>query len=135
MDAIKVEPDSGGKTTESHVNDQESDCQEDGICQPFAFAEVKVEVELDPQELVEVKVEPDIEVNCEDQKVDADIEGNFEDQKADVDRDRQAETKVTSLYAMRWCGDLVVSPSESGSTFIASMLVVSHVYLIVLSNL
>jgi hypothetical protein len=46
MDAIKVEPDSDGETTESHVNDQESDCQEDGVRQPFAFAEVKVEVEV-----------------------------------------------------------------------------------------
>jgi len=46
MDAIKVEPDSDGETTESHVNDQENDCQEDGVRQPFAFAEVKVEVEV-----------------------------------------------------------------------------------------
>jgi hypothetical protein len=35
-----------------------------------------------------VKVEPDIEVKCEDQKAYADNEGNFEDQKADADRDR-----------------------------------------------
>jgi len=35
-----------------------------------------------------VKVEPDVEVKCEDQKDDADNEGNFEYQKADVDRDR-----------------------------------------------
>ena len=41
-----MEPDSDGETTESHVNDQESDYQEDGVRQPFAFAEVKVEVEV-----------------------------------------------------------------------------------------
>lgn len=41
-----MEPDSDGETTESHVNDQENDCQEDGVRQPFAFAEVKVEVEV-----------------------------------------------------------------------------------------
>jgi hypothetical protein len=49
MDAIKVEPDSDGETTESHVNDQESDCQGGGVHQPFAFAEVKVEVEVRTQ--------------------------------------------------------------------------------------
>ena len=42
----------------------------------------------DPQEQAEVEVEPDFEVQCEDQKADADTEGNFEDKKADLDRDR-----------------------------------------------
>jgi hypothetical protein len=35
-----------------------------------------------------VKVEPDFEVQFEDQKADADIEGNFEDQEADLGRRR-----------------------------------------------
>ena len=35
-----------------------------------------------------MEVEPDFEVQCEDQKADADTEGNFEDKKADLDRDR-----------------------------------------------
>lgn len=46
MDAIKVEPDSDSETTESHINDQEGECQEDGVRLPFAFAEVKVEDEV-----------------------------------------------------------------------------------------
>jgi len=41
-----VEPDSDGETLESPVNDQESDSQEDRIPEPFAFAAVKVEVEV-----------------------------------------------------------------------------------------
>lgn len=42
----------------------------------LAFADVKVEVELDPQELVEVKVEPDVEVKYEDQKADTYRDGS-----------------------------------------------------------
>jgi hypothetical protein len=46
MDAIKVEPDSDSETYESHVNDVESAAEEDRVSEPFAFAEVKVEVEV-----------------------------------------------------------------------------------------
>jgi hypothetical protein len=46
MDAIKVEPDSDGETTESHGNDQENDFEGDKVPQPFAFAAVKVKVEV-----------------------------------------------------------------------------------------
>ena len=35
-----------------------------------------------------MKVQPDFEVQFEDQKGDADIEGNFEDQEADLGRRR-----------------------------------------------
>ena len=44
MDAIKLEPESEGETNVSHVNNQESDCQEEGVRQYFAFVKVKVEV-------------------------------------------------------------------------------------------
>jgi len=44
MDAIKLEPESEGETSVSHVNNQERDCQEEGLRQNFAFVEVKVEV-------------------------------------------------------------------------------------------
>jgi hypothetical protein len=49
MDAIKVEPDSDGEAAELHVYDHESVSQEDGVTQPFAFAAVKVEVEVRSQ--------------------------------------------------------------------------------------
>jgi hypothetical protein len=51
MDAIKVEPDSDGETAELHVYDQDNATQEDGVPQPFAFAAVKVEVEVRAQNL------------------------------------------------------------------------------------
>jgi hypothetical protein len=51
MDAIKVEPDSDGETAELHVYDHESVSQEDGVPQPFAFAAVKVEVEVRGQNI------------------------------------------------------------------------------------
>jgi hypothetical protein len=56
MDAIKVEPDSDGETPESHGNDQENDSQEDKLPQPFAFAAVKVEVEVRGTELLNLNV-------------------------------------------------------------------------------
>lgn len=46
MDAIKVEPDSDGETPESLGNEQEDNSEEDRVPQPFAFAAVKVEVEV-----------------------------------------------------------------------------------------
>jgi hypothetical protein len=51
MDAIKVEPDSDGEAADLHVYDQESASEEDGVPQPFAFAAVKVEVEVRAQNL------------------------------------------------------------------------------------
>ena len=50
-----------------------------------------VSFQLDTQELVEVKGEPDFEVQCEDMKADADTEVNFEDQEADLGRERQVK--------------------------------------------
>ena len=44
MDAIKLGPESEGETNVSHVKNQESNCQEEGVRQNFAFVEVKVEV-------------------------------------------------------------------------------------------
>lgn len=46
MDAIKMEPDSDSETYESHINDLERTAEEDRVAEPFAFAEVKVEVEV-----------------------------------------------------------------------------------------
>jgi hypothetical protein len=51
MDSIKVEPDSDGEAAELLAYDQESTSQEDGVPQPFAFAAVKVEVEVRAQSL------------------------------------------------------------------------------------
>ena len=46
MDAIKLEADSYGETTESHVSYRESDCQEEGVRQTSAFVAVIIEVEV-----------------------------------------------------------------------------------------
>ncbi|XP_023725970.1 uncharacterized protein LOC111874586 isoform X3 [Cryptotermes secundus] len=61
MDAIKEEPDSKSETDECQVNE---------ATEPFAFAAVKVEVKVEPQEVVEVKVEPDIEVGFQEYHAD-----------------------------------------------------------------
>jgi hypothetical protein len=46
MDGIKVEPDSDNETYESDVNNVESAAEEGRVSEPFAFAEVKAEVEV-----------------------------------------------------------------------------------------
>lgn len=96
----------------------------------LAFADVKVEVELDPQELVEVKVEPDVEVKYEDQKADADIEGNFEDQKADTYRDGSQD--FSSHYAEAGIGNCSSEwphkRSECGKSFPTFAGVQKHSY-------
>jgi hypothetical protein len=46
MDAIKVEPESDGETYDAHINDGEDVAEEGRVPEPFAFAAVKVEVEV-----------------------------------------------------------------------------------------
>ncbi|XP_023725973.1 uncharacterized protein LOC111874586 isoform X6 [Cryptotermes secundus] len=72
MDAIKEEPDSKSETDECQVNE---------ATEPFAFAAVKVEVKVEPQEVVEVKVEPDIEVGFQEYHADVNaVRGTVENE-------------------------------------------------------
>nr|AGM32257.1 hypothetical protein [Coptotermes formosanus] len=68
MDEVKAEPDSEGEIQDSQLIKQESPTEE--VPEPFAFAAVKIEAEVDTDEAVEVKVEPDIEVDFEEYHVD-----------------------------------------------------------------